>query len=151
MHKCIISDTSCLILFDKIGALDLLFKTYGEITLTPEVAKEYGKRLPEWIVIVPVKNKLRQREFENIVDLGEASAIALALEIPDSILIIDDRKGRSLAMKLHIELTGTLGAILKGKQSGVISEVKPFLEKLKQTDFRISKELEDGILKKTGE
>ena len=84
MDKCIISDTSCLILFDKIGALDILHKTYGEITLTPEVSKEYGKSLPHWVKIVSVKNKSKQKEFEKLVDLGEASAIALALELPNS-------------------------------------------------------------------
>ena len=56
MPKCIISDTSCLILFDKIEALNLLFQTYGEITLTPEVSQEYGKPLPAWIKIVSVKS-----------------------------------------------------------------------------------------------
>lgn len=109
MHKCIISDTTCLILFDKIDALNLLFLTYGEITLTPEVSQEYGKSLPEWIKIVSVKNKEKQREFEKLVDAGEASAIALALELPDSILIIDDKKGRNLAQKLHMNLPALLG------------------------------------------
>lgn len=151
MDKCIISDTSCLILFDKIGALDILYKTYGEITLTPEVLQEYGKSLPDWIKIVSVKNKDKQKEFEKLVDLGEASAIALALELPDSVLIIDDKKGRILAHKLHIELTGTLGTLLKAKQKGVIPAIKPFLNRLKQIEYWLSKDIEDAILKKAGE
>ncbi len=151
MPKCIISDTSCLILFDKIDALNLLFQTYGEITLTPEVSQEYGKPLPDWIKIVSVKNKDKQKEFEKLVDLGEASAIALALELPDSILIIDDKKGRNLAHQLHIEITGTLGTLLKAKQKGLIPSIKPFLDKLKHIEYWLSKDLEEAILRKAGE
>ena len=151
MHSCIISDTSCLILFDKIGALSLLHEIYGEITLTPEVAKEYKKSLPVWMKILSAQNKIKQKEFEKLVDPGEASAIALALELPESLLIIDDKRGRTLAHKLNIELTGTLGTLLKGKQKGLIPEIKPFVEKLKLIDYRMSKELEEGILKKAGE
>jgi predicted nucleic acid-binding protein len=81
MHNVIISDTSCLILLSKIGELDLLYKTYGEITITPEISQEYGRELPIWIKVISVKNKNKQLEFEKIVDLGEASAIALALEL----------------------------------------------------------------------
>jgi predicted nucleic acid-binding protein len=151
MRKCIISDTSCLILFDRIDSLHLLYETYGEITLTPEVFQEYGRSLPDWINIVSVKNKDRQTEFEKLVDLGEASAIALALELPDSVLIIDDKKGRILAHKLNIELTGTLGTLLKAKQKGLIPNIKPFLDKLRQIEYRLSKELEEAILRKAGE
>jgi predicted nucleic acid-binding protein len=43
MHKTIISDTSCLILLDKIGELDILNKLFGAITTTNEVAEEFGQ------------------------------------------------------------------------------------------------------------
>ena len=113
MHKYVISDTSCLILFEKINSLNLLYEVYNEVILTPEVNAEYGNALQEWMQIMPVKNKARQLEFEKIVDYGEASAIALALEIENCILIVDDKRGRSLAKKLDIEITGTLGTLLK--------------------------------------
>lgn len=51
MHKTIISDTSCLILLDKIGELEILNKLFGIITTTIEVASEYGKELPFWFEI----------------------------------------------------------------------------------------------------
>ncbi len=34
MHKAIISDTSCLILLDKIGELEILNKLFGKIITT---------------------------------------------------------------------------------------------------------------------
>jgi predicted nucleic acid-binding protein len=46
MPKTIISDTGCLIVFSNIGELDLLQKTYSQITTTIEVTEEYGKPLP---------------------------------------------------------------------------------------------------------
>lgn len=46
MHKAIISDTSCLILLEKIGELELLRKLFGVIITTQEVASEFGLPLP---------------------------------------------------------------------------------------------------------
>lgn len=43
MHKTIISDTSYLILLDKIGELEILNKLFGTIITTPEVAIEFGQ------------------------------------------------------------------------------------------------------------
>ncbi len=51
MQKTIVSDTSCLIIFEKIGELDLLEKVFGRILITQEVADEYGLKLPEWTSI----------------------------------------------------------------------------------------------------
>ncbi len=49
MHKIVISDTSTLILFDKIEEFDLLHEVYGELLTTPEIAEEFGEELPCWI------------------------------------------------------------------------------------------------------
>ncbi len=51
MPKTIISDTSCFIILTKIGELDLLAKSYGNVITTIEVATEYGEFLPEWVEI----------------------------------------------------------------------------------------------------
>ena len=151
MAEYIIADTSCLILFDNIGELQILKRVYGSIIITPEVRKEYKKAIPDWIKTEKVKNKRRQRQFSEIVDAGEASAIALAVEHKNSILIIDDRRGRKLATSLKIEITGTLGTLMKAKQKGIIPQLAPLLKKLKLNGLRISKEVEEGILKMAGE
>jgi predicted nucleic acid-binding protein len=49
MQKSIISDTSCLILLDKIDEIHLLKKLFGSIITTPEVADEFGLPLPSWV------------------------------------------------------------------------------------------------------
>ncbi len=151
MQKTIISDTSCLILLEKIGELELLHKVFGEILITQDVADEYGLTLPNWISIQNPTNRKYQKILEASVDRGEASAIALAVELTDCLLIIDDLKGRNLAETLGIKITGTFGLILEAKLSGKIDSVKPLLAKIKQTDFHFSADIEKKILAKANE
>jgi len=73
------------------------------------------------------------------------------LELIDCLLIIDDLKGRNLAEQLGVKVTGTFGLIIEAKISGYIESVKPLLEKIKQTNFRLSKDLEERILLKAQE
>ena len=83
--------------------------------------------------------------------MGEASAIALALELTSPILVLDDLKGRRLAAQLNLNYTGTLGVLVLAKQSGAINLLKPYLEKIKGTNFRISPILLQNILINSGE
>ncbi|HPI11658.1 MAG TPA: DUF3368 domain-containing protein [Catalimonadaceae bacterium] len=151
MHKTIISDTSCLIVLSKIGEMDLLKKVYGSIFTTQDIASEFGDSLPEWIEVLEVKDPFRQQLLELQIDKGESSAIALALEIPGSTVILDDFKARKIAIKLGIQVTGTLGVIIRARQKGIISSIKPILGKLKQTNFRLSTDLESEALMMAGE
>ena len=112
MHKTIISDTSCFIILTNIGELDLLHKVYGQIVTTIDIANEFGEPLPDWVEIISVKDQLKQQLLEMQIDKGESSAIALALEISDSTLIIDDYKARKIAEQLKLSYTGTLGVII---------------------------------------
>jgi predicted nucleic acid-binding protein len=146
MSKTIISDTSCFIVLSKIGELEILQQLFNNIITTPEIADEFGETLPEWVEIVCVKDKDKQQLLEVQVDKGEASAMALALEIDDTLLIIDDYKARKLAKTLKIAYTGTIGILIIAKQRGIIEAVKPILAKIKETNFRISAELELQIL-----
>ncbi|VAW16477.1 hypothetical protein MNBD_BACTEROID01-1107 [hydrothermal vent metagenome] len=151
MHKIVISDTSCLILFHKIGELDLLRKVYDSVSTTPEVAQEFLEELPDWINIESVKDKKYQDFLETQIDWGEASAIALAKEMESPLLLLDDLKARRLAKRLNLRVTGTLGIIHKAKQIGAIEKVKPLIEKLQATNFRISENIIEELLKKNNE
>jgi predicted nucleic acid-binding protein len=151
MPKTIISDTSCFIILTNIGELGLLHKVYGQITTTIDIATEYGEALPDWVEIATVVNKYSQQLLEMQIDKGESSAIALALETPNSTIILDDYKARKIADQLRIPYTGTIGVIIKAKLKKIIPSVKPLLEKIKQTDFRISPEIELQALKEANE
>ena len=80
--RVIIADTSCFIVLEKIGELDLLRQIYGQVVTTVDIAKEYGNMLPDWVVLVAVQDVARQQLIEIQLDKGESSAIAIALEIP---------------------------------------------------------------------
>ncbi|AZO94903.1 DUF3368 domain-containing protein [Halocella sp. SP3-1] len=142
-----ISNTSCLIVLDNIDMLFILKELYGSIIITQEVSEEFGKAVPKWIDIREVKDKKYLKLMENFVDLGEASTIALALEIDDNVAILDDLKARKLANKLNMKITGTLGVIINARKKNIISSTNEVLDKLKNTGFRISKELEKELLK----
>lgn len=151
MPKTIISDTSCFIVLQNIGELDLLRKVYGEVLTTEVVAKEFGEELPEWIKIESPKDKIKQALLELQLDKGEASAIALALETPNSTVILDDQKARKIAEKLDLQVTGTLGVIIKAKNKNIISSIKPLLDKLSGTNFRLGKSIEEEALRQANE
>ena len=85
------------------------------------------------------------------LDPGESSAIALCLDISDSIIIIDDLKGRRIADKLNLRYSGTLGLILKARQEGIIESIKPVIEKINNTNFRFRKELIEFLIEQAGE
>ncbi len=151
MPEVVISDTSVLIIFHKIGELNLLKKVYHSLIITPEVAREFIEQLPEWIAVVSVKDNKYRNFIETQVDLGEASAIALAAEFDNPLLLLDDIKARKLAAKLDMNFTGTLGVIHKAKQIGVVDKVKPLIDKLLSTDFRISNNIVIELLKMNNE
>lgn len=57
MSKIIISETSCLIILNKIGELDLLRQFYNSVTITNEILLEYGDQLPTWIEVQQAKDQ----------------------------------------------------------------------------------------------
>lgn len=147
MHSIVISDTSSLILLDKIGEIELLNKIYDSIITTPQIATEFGELLPPWVKIQEVKDLKYQEFLETQIDKGEASAIALAKEIQGSLLLLDDLKARKLATKLNLKITGTLGVFHKAKQAGIVFKIKPLIDKLLLTNFRISENIVNEILR----
>ena len=147
MHKTIVSDTSCLIILTNIGELELLHKLYGQITTTKDIAAEYGEPLPEWVEIVNATDKSKQLLLELQIDKGESSAIALALEIPNSTVILDDNKARKVAQQLGLNYTGTIGVIVKAKLQGLIPSIKPIIAKIKHTykDYDVKQLFDDEL------
>lgn len=151
MPKPIITDTSCLIVLTNIGQLELLHKVYGKISTTPDIEMEYSDPLPKWIEIANVTDKYKQQLLEMQIGKGESSAIALALETPYSTIILDDYKARKIAEHLGLTYTGTIGVIIKAKLMGIIPTIKPLLSKIKQTNFRLSVDIELQALKEANE
>ena len=70
------------------------------------------------------------------------TALKRQLETPDSTVILDDYRARKIAEQLGVNYTGTIGVIIKAKINGVIPSIKPILAKIKETDFRLSVDIE---------
>lgn len=147
----VIADTSCLISLTKIRAIHFLKELYHDIFITEEIASEFGEPLPDWIKVQSAKNKNYQKMLFIQLDKGEASAIALAFELKNVLLILDDLKGRKEAEKLGFKITGTLGVLIKAKKTGLIKELKPYIETLLASGFRVSQNIIDEILLKCNE
>ena len=149
--KVVIADTSCLIVYDKIQRLDILRKTFPELIITQQVREEFGT-LPDWlnISIIEEKDEL-YLELLNTLGQGEASSIALASQMKNSLLIIDAKKGRIAALKHGISIIGSLGVLVEAKRKGVIVSVREALSKIEETNFRVSESIKKKVLEKAGE
>lgn len=150
-YSIVITDTSCFILLDKIKAFDILHRLFQNVTTTPEILEEFGGDLPEWIQIRSVKDNTLMEVLKESVDPGEASAIALAIETPNSLIIVDDLKGRKLAARMDLNFMGTLGMLLKAKEHQIITQIRPYIEKIQMTDFRLSQAVIGYVLELAGE
>lgn len=143
----VIADTSCLIVLSNANLLHLLKAMYGNVVVTPEIAEEFGLDVPKWIEIKPVSDKKYFSLLNSLIDKGEASAIAFAMEADSAnLLILDDYKARKVAKELNINFTGTLGMLAQAKNKGIISELKPILDTITANGFRIDTELRSHIL-----
>lgn len=151
MPGIIVSDTSILIVLKKIGRLEILLALFGRITITQEIAEEFKHPLPRFIKIQNPKNKNYKRILNSILDKGEASAIALAIETDDALLLIDDLKGRRQAKSLNVKYTGLIGILIIAKEKAVIASFSDIIEEIKRTDFRISPQLIEEAKRKCGE
>lgn len=92
------------------------------------------------------------RQLSENLDAGEAVSIVLALELPTDFLLMDEKKGRTVAKSLGLPVTGLLGVLIRAKNEGVVAEIRPILEDLiSTTGFRIHQNLYLEALRLAGE
>jgi len=157
----VISDTSPLQYLYQVDLLDILATLYGHIIIPQAVAAELGQGrslgigLPDpsvlpWITIGQVRDRAL---LPMVTDLGwgEREALALALERPGALLLLDDALARRYARLLGLTFTGTLGVILRAKQAGYVRNVQPILDRLDALHFRLDAATREAVLKLAGE
>lgn len=98
-----------------------------------------------------VRNADAVSTMRQFLDPGESEAIALAQELNADLLIMDERKGRLHAKTLGIAITGMIGILLLAKERGHIPAVKPYLDKLLATQFKLGMGLYSQALQAAGE
>jgi len=90
--------------------------------------------------------------FLQTLDLGEAEALALALELQADGVLVDEKLGRRIAKRNGIATVGTLGVLLRAKAEGHVPAVRPLLERLiQEISFRVSPRVQADVLQRAGE
>ena len=158
----IVSDTTPIISLMKIEQLYLLEKMFGyivipkavydELTVNEKFAKEILKiKEAEFVKVGEVKNDSSVNILRNVtgLDAGESEAIVMEGEKEADLLLMDEHKGRQVAKKLGIKITGTIGILLQAFDEGMMSkeDVKKCILVLKESNIRIS----DNLCKKVYE
>ncbi|WP_288129696.1 DUF3368 domain-containing protein [Microbulbifer sp.] len=161
--KIVVSDTTAITYLSRIGAISLLKSLFNQIYIPLAVYEELTRqgdsnpgseevKTLNWIVVNEVSNfKEVTEKFSQKLDPGESQAIGLALEKKASLLIIDEKAGRAEAQSLGIPITGMVGVLLKAKERNLISTVAPFLNRLRQTNFKMGPALYNRALELAGE
>ena len=85
-----------------------------------------------------------------VVDEGEAEVIALALHSSARILI-DEKRGRNAAMKLGLEIRGTIGLFVEAKKKGIIRSVKECIAELLEAGYYLDYKLIEEVLRNVDE
>lgn len=159
----VVSNTTPLIGLATIRRFDLLWRLFQQVYISQAVfdeavgaGREEGgaKRevsSAEWIKTVSVRDRSAVDLLLDELDLGEAETIILAQELGADWVLMDERKGRRKLAQLGINKIGTLGILLKAKQIGLLAEVRPEVESLRQQGFSISQAVVEVILNSAGE
>ena len=72
------------------------------------------------------------------LDPGEREAIQLTTEQKADVLIMDERRGRAIAQRRRLPLTGALGVLGDAYQRALIDHPIVILADIRQQGFRIS-------------
>jgi uncharacterized protein len=158
----IVSDTSPISNLSAIGQLKLLQQLYGNVVIPTAVYQEIinsGDTDPavlaiksvNWIQTLNITNTALFQTLQSNLDIGEAEAITLAVELNADRLIVDERRGRKEAIKLGLRVTGILGILLAAKQQGLVLRIQPLLDDLIANGFWIREELYAELLQLAGE
>jgi len=83
--------------------------------------------------------------------LGESEAIALGIELPCDYIILDDNAARKEALRLGLQVKGTLAVIRKLQADGkiTIDSLEQLYQQLVAINFRVKRTLFDTIFEDT--
>jgi predicted nucleic acid-binding protein len=148
----VVSDTSPINYLCLIGALEILPRLFERVLIPPAVFAELGHAgapaevlrwkasLPAWVQI----QKPTQLAPLGLDD-GETEAIALALELHVSAILIDERKGRAVARQQGLLPIGTLSILVAAAERGLL-DLATAIAQLKLTNFHVDESLLDALL-----
>ncbi len=146
----LIANAGPLIALARIDRLELLPAAYADILVPDAVYLEVTRDplLPgarevaeaDWLRSIEVTDTEAVARMRFWLDQGESEAIVLA-QARNEPLAIDERRGRRIATSLGVQITGTVGILLAGKQLGLVELVTPLLDQLISRGVRLSASL----------
>ncbi len=157
----LVCNTSPLQYLHQLGLLELLPRLASRVLVPQAVADELsvglsaGLDLPKlehfgWITVrVPSSAAV----LPIAVDLGrgESQVLALAIETPGTVAVLDDAHARRVAKSLGLPLTGVLGLLLDFKAAKLIADVMTSLDRLDALRFRVSSKTRAAVLRLASE
>lgn len=159
----VVSDASPIISLSAVGHFELLRQLYQRIAIAESVREEIlraGAEKPgirelgaaDWVTAYPVPDSLLVRALDGDLDRGEAESIALAIQLGADIVLLDERRGRSIAQRFDLKVVGVVGVLIEAKAKGFIPKVGPVLnELLGKAGFRLSLPLYEHVMRAVGE
>jgi len=158
----IISDASPLIALARVDGLGWLQALFNEVLITEAVLSEVltgsfaasearieAAIAAGWLRAVQCQSNA---PVQPDLDEGEAASIRLALALGgETLLLIDERAGRSVAQEFGLQLAGTAAVIGLAKQRGLIASARSVFAELHASDFRIAAAVIQTVLERCGE
>jgi predicted nucleic acid-binding protein len=157
----VICDTSSIQYLHQLELLHILPALTDRVIIPPTVVDELatgrdlGVNLPDpseldWLA---VRRPASAAALPLVTDLGpgETEVLMLALELPETVAVLDDALARQVAETLNLRLTGTLGLLIDAKRAGLVSAVGPLLDQLQALRFRLALHTRIAVLKLAGE
>lgn len=100
----------------------------------PDSVRQWAANPPGWLKIHPnAPDENRLLAFATI-DVGEREALALALALPASLVVVDDRAARRAATELGFVTTGTLGVLERAARMRLV-DFDQAIVRLRTTSF----------------
>lgn len=155
----LVADTSALIALSVCNSLGLLERLFDEVVVSEAVYHEATQphKKEAYNLKLFLTGKVRKVDLQNYVyldafaDVGETEAMVLYKQLSADKLLIDDKRGRKVARINQIITIGSLGVLLAAKEKGFISEIKPLLQQIEDSDIYLRKEVIATVLELAGE
>lgn len=100
------------------------------------------KLIVQEINLISLANRLHNR-----LGKGESDAIALGIELQTDYIILDDYAARKEAIRLGLNVKGTLAILRKllKEEKIIIDDLDSFYQKIRKMNFRVNREVFDSI------
>lgn len=155
MRRVVVNSTPIIALCNA-DALFVLHELYGEIIVPRAVYDEVTVKTDsacnqiknqDWINVYDVVNLQDKKMYRAKLHDGEVEVMLTAQEITDvDLVVIDDAAAKSTAKYLGLNVTGTLGVLIRAKQEHIISSVRDVLVKIRKNGFYISDDVVNMVL-----